>query len=553
MRPLHPLARGLSTLALLLALAGCAGTPAGEAAADRDTAPGASASAGEPARAAAGEEVFYHVFFRSFRDSDGDRIGDLRGMTEGLDYLKDLGVTSILLTPLQPSPFYHNYFPTDFESIEPAYGTMDDYTAFIRAAHARGLKVYLDMEIQYVGEGHPWWTQSIGKPDAPFADYLLWRDKQHREAEPFLTQPKWEGYDGRWHGIAMVNMNAPEVRDYFRRVLLRWADPHGDGSGRDGPDGFRIDHMMDDLDNKHLATDLFAGFWKPIFDALRERRPGFRIMAEQYDWGYGDDWLTRGHADMVFAFPLRSAIVKLDKAEVLKALRETARLTPAGKHQIVFIENHDTDRSLSLFEGNQAKARAAAAISLLVQGEPLIHYGQEIGMRGATRKGTMSDGAHVPLREAFRWKADLDAPGSATWYRGIETLWDDRYNRGHDEFSVEEEDARPDSLLNWYRRLLALRRDRAELRRGEQRLPCDDAGTVLCVLREDGAARTLLLVNLSGNSALPALEPALREARWTDLVDPDADAGRDGRGADPMAPLPPLGVRILAGGDGASR
>ena len=143
----------------------------------RAQASGNPTSALLPARAEAGEEVFYHVFFRSFADSDGDRIGDLKGMTARLDYLKDLGITSLLLTPLQPSPYYHNYFATDFESIEPAYGSMDDYRAFLRAAHARGLKVYLDMEIQYVGEGHPWWTQSLGKPDAPFADFLLWKDK----------------------------------------------------------------------------------------------------------------------------------------------------------------------------------------------------------------------------------------------------------------------------------------------------------------------------------------------------------------------------------------
>src|SRR5690606_10148992 len=167
-----------------------------------------------------------------------------------------------------------------------------------------------------------------------------------------------------WHGIAMIDMNKPVVRDYFMRTLLWWADPHGDGSGRDGADGFRIDHMMDDLDHKGLATDLFASFWKPIFDALRERRPGFRLMAEQADWGFGIDWLVRGHADLVFAFPLRSAIGKLDKGEIVKALRETERLTPAGKSQMVFIENHDTDRSMSLFGGHQAKGRARAAIPL---------------------------------------------------------------------------------------------------------------------------------------------------------------------------------------------
>lgn len=533
---------------LVMAAAGCVALPgcgaAGMAAGKSAPAPGQHASRhGDNAtpRARAGEEVFYHVFFRSFRDSNGDRIGDLRGMIEGLDYLQGLGITSILLTPLQPSPFYHNYFATDFESIEPAYGTMDDYRAFLRAAHARGLKVYLDMEIQYVGQGHRWWTQSIGQPGAPYAGYLLWRDAQQRQAEPFLGQREWEGYDGRWHGIAMVDMDSPEVRAYFQRVLLRWADPHGDGSGRDAPDGFRIDHMMDDLDHKGLATDLFATFWTPIFDALRARRPGFRIIAEQADWGYGTDWLLRGKADLVFAFPLRGAMVRLDKARIVEALRETARRTPAGKGQIVFLENHDTDRAMSLLASDQARARAAAAIALLVQGEPLIHYGQEIGMRGITGKIGTSDGNHVPLREAMRWRASLDAAGSATWYRHAQPWWDDRYNRSGDGVSVEEQSRDPGSLLNWYRRLLALRRERAELRNGRQALPCPDAGPVLCVLRDGAGGRTLLLANLGTAPAPAALDAHAASAAWRTVI---------GQG-DAQASLAPLEVRVLV--DGAGR
>ena len=551
---MSPARRVLTRLAVAAALltgmaSGCASTAAGDASSSAlAPAPQASEASRAPPLAPAGEEVFYHVFFRSFRDSDGDRIGDLRGMTESLDYLRELGITSILLTPLQPSPFYHNYFATDFESIEPAYGSMEDYTTFIRAAHARGLKVYLDMEIQYVAEGHPWWTQSIGKPKAPHASYLLWRDAARREAEPFLTQPKWEGYDGRWIGIAMVDMNSPQVRDYFRRVLLRWADPHGDGSGRDGPDGFRIDHVMDDLDNKGLATRLFDDFWKPIFDALRERRPGFRIIAEQYDWGYGADWLTRGHADMVFAFPLRGALVKLDKTEIAKALRETWRVTPTGKHQIVFMENHDTDRSMSLFAGDPAKARAAAAIMLLAKGEPLLYYGQELGMRGITGKIGMSDANHIPLREAMRWQPDLQARGSATWYQGDERWWTQRYNRSEDGVSVQEQQDVPDSLLHWYQHLLALRQQRPELRRGTQQLPCPDGEPVLCLLRETDGQRTLLLVNLGDKQASARLEEGVAAQQWHRLDEGDTKAGANrSEGADPAQPLPPYGVRILGG------
>lgn len=500
-----------------------------------------AATAAAPAKAKAGEEVFYHVFMRSFRDSDGDRIGDLKGLASRLDYLKQLGITSILLTPLQPSPYYHNYFATSFKAIDPAYGSMDDYFAFVRAAHGRGLKVYLDEEFQYVAEGHPWWSESIGKPDAPYANYLLWRDPQHREAEPFLNQPRWMGYDGRWIGIAMVDLQRPEVKRYFEDLLLYWADPHGDGSGRDGVDGFRIDHMMDDLDNKGLAKNLFAGFWTPLFEALKARRPKLRIIAEQADWGYGKDWLTRGNTDLVFAFPIRGSLVDLNKRLIVNALRETEAITPAGKGQLVFLENHDMDRYASAVGEDMARIRAGAAITLTVRGEPLIYYGQELGMRGQVLKDLpVSDGLHIPLREAFRWNADLTAPGSAIWYRGDQPWWTQHRNRSNDGVSLEEQQAKPDSLYHWYRRLLALRNARPELRAGDQRILCDDDSSVLCILRQQGTQRSLLLVNLGKSETRPSLgTDELDGVRWTDLL------GNGGKAQSPDAPLQPLQVRLL--------
>lgn len=484
-------------------------------------------------------QIFYQIFFRSFRDSNGDRIGDLKGLTSKLGYIRHLGATTILLTPLQPSPYYHNYFATRFKAIDPAYGTMADYFAFIRAAHALGLEVYLDEEFQYVAEGHPWWRDSICKPHAPFAGYLLWKDRRHCVAEPFLNQPRWEGYDGRWIGIAMVNLENPAVRRYFRNLLLFWADPHGDGSGREGVDGFRIDHMMDDLDHKHLDTHLFANFWAPIFRALKARRPGLRILAEQADWGYGRKWLTQGHVDVVFAFPLRQALVSLSKAQIVHAIRATAAATPPGKTQVIFLENHDTDRYMSSVDDNPARARAGAAIELTLQGDPLIYYGQELGMRGRAIPNDHSDEEGIPSREAFRWQRNLLAPGSAIWYRSDPRAWNGRYNRSDDGVSLQEERADPHSLYHWYRKLLALRRTRPSLSEGSQHLVCSASPDVLCILRRKGQQRTLLLVNLGSRSARPLLAPdAGGDVAWTDLL-------RGGRASPADAVLQPLQVRLL--------
>ena len=501
---------------LSLAIAAAALLGAGTTAPLQAARPSLAHSAPTSARAHQ-PEIFYQIFMRSFRDSNGDRVGDLRGLTSKLDYLKSLHVTAILLTPLQASPFYHNYFATDFKRVDPSFGSMDDYFAFIRAAHARGLKVYLDEEVQYVAEGHPWLTEARGHPELPFSQYVLWNKPGSEDPEPFLNQHCWLSYTGRCVEIAMVDLRNPQVVDYFRKLFLFWTDPNGDGSLRDGVDGFRIDHMMDDLDNKHRLTNLFADFWRPIFAAVKQRNPNLRILAEQSDWGWGEDWLTRGGADAVFAFPLRGALNTLDKAALVKTIEETDARTPAGKDQIVFLENHDVDRYASTVK-NPRRERIGAAFNILLKGEPLIYYGQELGMRGKVTTPATSDAAHIPLREAFRWNSDLNAKGSATWYRSDKPWWTDRYNRSSDGVSVEEEARDPSSLLAWYKALTLLRTRRPELQTGSQHILCEASSGLVCILREKGASRTLVIANLGTKAESPVLPGAVTSADWTDLM-----------------------------------
>ncbi|WP_121808379.1 alpha-amylase family glycosyl hydrolase [Mucilaginibacter kameinonensis] len=132
-------------------------------------------------KAAANDEIIYHIFQRSFYDSNGDYHGDLNGIRQKLDYLQDLGVTSILLTPLYESAFYHNYFAADFEKIDPKYGTLTDYLKLIKELHRRGMKFYMDMETQYVTEDSRWWKEAFGNPKSPYSDYILWDDKDNQK------------------------------------------------------------------------------------------------------------------------------------------------------------------------------------------------------------------------------------------------------------------------------------------------------------------------------------------------------------------------------------
>lgn len=466
-------------------------------------------------------QIVYQIFVRSFRDSNGDRQGDMNGIGESIPYLKSLGVTTVLLTPIQPSPFYHSYFPTRFSGVDPAYGDMASFRRLVRGLHAAGLRLILDEEFQYVAEGNPWLTEH---PERILAGHA-------GEPEPLFSGPlRLKSWDGRHYEIATVNILAPGVRDFFAHYLMGWADL--------GVDGFRLDHMMDDLDNKGRLTDLFARFWRPIFAALKARRPGLELIAEQADWGYGGDWLTRGAVDAVFAFPLRGAIVSLDKAAIDKAIEETAAVTPPGKRQLVFIENHDTDRFASLAAGDPAKLRLGAAFDLFRKGTPLIYYGQELGMRGRKSAAWGSDANDIPDREAFRWSADERAPGQATWYAGDWPWWKDRFNTSHDGVSVAEEDRDPASLLNWYRRLGALRSTRAEWRDGDQAEICPKTDHIVCLLRTSAGHRSLMIANLSPAS----IEFDLRDAgggAWRPLAANRASLSHD------AVSLDPWGVAIL--------
>jgi glycosidase len=457
-------------------------------------------------------------------------------------------VTSILLTPINPSPFYHNYFASNFEGVDPDYGDTASLRDLVAATHARGMKIYLDEEIQYVAQDHPWWRQSMGQPASEYSRFILYNGPGNTQPESgvfgITVAPM---YTGVKVGIVSVNLLDSLTQRYFQNLFVSLIDPNRDGRFDDGVDGFRIDHMMDDLDMKGKLTNLFARFWAPVFAQARAVNPRTRIIAEQYDWGYGEDFLTRGGTDMVFAFPLRNAIVSLKRDSITRAITETQARTPPGKGQMVFIENHDMNRFASEMSGDARKERVGAALNILLQGTPLIYYGQEIGMKGRQNKSWGTDANDIPVREAFEWTAKGDSPGSATWYQGNDAWWTDRFAKDGDGISVEEEARDPASLLSFYRRLLALRHTRPELASGDERVVATDRPDVLAVLRTTTGHASLLLANLADSAATvvvqrDSLPESLRGPRLRDLL----SAASERRAGNPLrVQLSPFGVKLL--------
>ena len=425
-------------------------------------------------------ETIYHIFPRSYRDSDGDRIGDFRGIAAALATIDSLGCTAILLAPVVEARVYHNYFADDFFAVDPSFGSLDDFRMMVREAHGRGLKVILDMEPQYVADGHPWLRPATAGTASPFADYL-WRGGP-------LYGDSFVWYDRRHIGISPVNLHNAEVRASVGRVFRFWAEQ--------GVDGFRIDHMMDDLDRQGVQTGLLASLWDPLERDLRRDYPRVFFVGEQGDWGTGRDILRGTATDAVFAFQLMGALRTLDKAQIEAAMREMAAATPAGKTQLTFLENHDIDRFASV-EPDARKQRLAAALLFTLKGTPSIYYGQELGMRG--RIGTWGgDGNHIPVRLAYRWTRTLDGPGTATWYRDTGPWWSPTWSSDGDGISLEEEARDPESLLRVYRRLGQLRRATPALRIGSQAIMPVTSPHVLAFERREGSSRVVIVANLGG-------------------------------------------------------
>jgi glycosidase len=467
------------------------------------------------------DEVIYHVFQRSFFDSDGDQHGDLNGLRSKLDYLQQLGVTAVQLTPLYESMYYHNYFATDFYKIDPRYGTMHDYLQLVKELHRRGMKIYLDMETQYVASDHIWFRDSYKNPKSKYSDYIIYTDKTNSTPIKIVGGVSdFTGYDGVTRKLVMVNLNNKQVQAYNYRFFKFLMDPNGDGKFNDGVDGFRLDHMMDNLDNANRLPHLFTSFWNPLIAKLRNINPKIKIVAENADWGgFGINYLTQTKIDRVFDFRLAFAIRNQSKKEIEKMVDSTLLQTPKGKQQVVFIENHDMGRFASVVKSNPGKLRIGCALNLLIGGVPAIYYGQELGQTGEHGNWNATDGNDIPDRQAFEWYKSDEGPGMAYWYKNGPWWTKGNTDIPNDGVSLEEEKNDPNSLWNYYRRMIKLRHEYPVIINGEYRNLDNDNNKVLTFERFKNGGKVVVAINFSDKEQLTTLNVMGNEWKniWGDV------------------------------------
>lgn len=487
----------------------------------------------------ADDEVLYHFMPLTWRTGEGQtsdfkgqevRFGTFRGMKDGLPYLAELGVTGVWINPIFPSPAYHGYQHDDATKLNPRLGTEEEFVAFVKAAKALNIKVYLDIVVYGISTGSEMFKMASADPKSEFRPWLAFRDekelaaaKSRNDSSPFqgYTFTTWTG---ERMGISWFDLRRREPRELAARWAAKWLDPNGDGDLGDGVAGFRLDHVWEKYpwgpDGWGYNLHPFWSEWKV---ALQKVNPNVATFAEQAKWETTGAGLL-GPFDAAFTKPLQFAVRDgfrdADAAKITKTLERTlgelnpetpaseawANRSAAGHTFFAVIGDHDVDRlSSSLggdagkFEENMARSRAAAVVLHTQPFPPVFYAGDEIGMLGKEGKFG-SDSNDIPRREPFKWTAVDGGPMTDYWKLDPRTI-ERRYSKDNDGRSVQEQLGVKGSLLETYREAIKLRRANSVLQRGTYATLKASSPKVLAFARHDGGTAAIVVVNLGAEKA----------------------------------------------------
>jgi alpha-glucosidase len=481
--------------------------------------------------------IIYHIYPRSFQDSDGDGVGDLPGIVSRLGYLQWLGVDAVWLSPIYPSPMADfGYDISDHTAVDPVFGTLADFDALIARVGARGIRVVLDYVPNHTSDRHPWFLESRSSRENPQRDWYLWRDANPEGGSPnnWLSNfggSAWSRDDGTgqfyYHAYLPeqpdLNWRNPAVRRAMLDVLRFWLDR--------GVDGFRIDALRQLVKDSRFRDNPPNPDWKladgpykrllPLYSADRPETLEHVLAMRRLADGYGDKLLIGElylEIERLIAYygtpeapachlPSNFHLISTPwRAEPLGALieRYEAALPPHGWPNWV-LGNHDKPRIASRIGAKQA--RVAAMLLLTLRGTPTVYYGDELGMedvpippaqvqdpweKRVPGKGLGRD----PERTPMQWDASPGA-GFTTGVPWLPLAADFQHR------NVERQRDQPGSMLSLYRRLIGLRRGNRAFTLGSYATVAA-AGPLLAFLRTHGDQRFLVALNLSDHEcALP--------------------------------------------------
>jgi alpha-glucosidase len=484
--------------------------------------------------------VIYEIYPRSFQDSNGDGVGDINGITQRLDYLRDLGVDAIWITPMYPSPQVDfGYDIADYTAIDPQYGTMADFDRLVKEAKARNIRVIMDFVANHTSDQNPWFIESRSSRTNPKRDWYIWRDGKG-PGQPPNNWLSWFGhsawtFDARtgqyyYHYFYPqqpdLNWRNPQVRQAMMDVLRFWMDR--------GVSGFRIDAVSRLYEDPNLHDDpLLPGknaYGDPniehkytdnlpeVHDSLREMRqvvdqyPGNPVLISEADEPNITE-LTKMYGSKLdeIQLPMDFQVADVNQlsASRFRELIDQIDHNTVGGQPYFFFNNHDQERTWNRYgDGvhNDDIAKLMAALLLTTRATPQMYYGEEIGM--VTTPPTRKEDVKDPIGK-IGWPKEKGRDGERTPMQ-----WDTSKNAGFStsakpwlpvpvsymqrNVAVEEKD--PNSILNFYKQLIALRRDQPALREGSYQTVNRQDADVLSYLRKNSQSgeSVLVVLNMSG-------------------------------------------------------
>ena len=423
---------------------------------------------------------WYEVFVYSFADSDGDGIGDLKGLTGKLDYLSDLGINGLWLMPVMPSPSYHKYDVTDYRDIDPQYGTLDDFRTLLSEAHERGIRVIIDLPINHSSDLHPWFISAAADVGSPYRAYYLWSDTP----QTGYSERNGNYYESRFvSSMPDLNLDNEQVRAEIEEILRFWLVDVG-------VDGFRLDAVTSYYTGQ-LEQNLAFLNW--LGDTAHTISPDCFLVGEAWDNLSVIARYAGTSIDSYFTFPVSQAEGYLAKTlspanrrpgqSYAEYTLQLERELPASTIPAPFTENHDTGRTVG-FTGrdNPTRTKMAGGLLCMMRGGVFLYYGQEIGMVGS--------GEDPNKRIGMLWTSPEETTAPPPGVTRVEYAYP----------SVAEQEADSGSILNYYRDALTLRNRFPAIARGNSEiLPCESDQACL-ILRTWEDQRLLLAINPSGKA-----------------------------------------------------
>jgi alpha-glucosidase len=487
--------------------------------------------------------VIYEIYPRSFQDSNGDGIGDINGITSRLDYLKNLGIGAIWLTPMYPSPGVdYGYDIADYTAIDPEYGTMADFDHLVTEARRRNLRVIMDYVINHTSDQNKWFKESRSSRTNPKRGWYIWRDGKVGPDGKLGPPNNWQS----WFGHSAWTFDPTTGQYYYHYFYpqqpdLNWRNPQVHQAMEDvlrfwmkhGISGFRIDAVSRLFEDPNLHDDpylpginvygdrniehKYTDNLPEVHDVLKEIRavvdkfPGDPVLITEADEPNIQELTELYGTGNEVQLPMDFQIADLNQLSATKFRRlfnEIETNTAHGQPEY-FFSNHDQPRQWDRYgDGihNDQIAKLMAALLLTTRGTPQMYYGEELGMR--TTDPVRIEDVHDPIGK-LGWPKEKGRDGERTPMQ-----WNASSGAGFTtspkpwlpipasaaSYNVATEEKNPDSIFNTYRQLLALRQSEPALRDGTYKAINEDDPSVFAYVRRSGASTILVALNMSAEA-----------------------------------------------------